>query len=378
MALVRGLGADRVVHRDTADFTKHATITSTSSSTEAPRAPSDGAVCVQAPQPVPDDRAPVLPPPAHETLRGCSARRSSGGGTGHLARAAEVVQPAKDVCGTSGRGTQARSPGRLVRRPARATCARYFADVQQGDDVVHICVQSIERGGPLTCVPRRTGPWARCGHSAATMTEPRPNRDARPHGLLDACAGRPAPSAGAQGLDSGIARVRRGRLGRAMRAGRLEGGAAPRPVGPPLPCVPGARPRKSAQDQVGPHPRRWAEGHQCCGWAFARRASRQAAAPDAAHHARSPPRAAPRTSLRHAELCFKRTRCRPRLGSFLRINRTSGAGRAAHRGVSGWPSRRPRGSRSQLRAQKRRRPACTWRAVSPRCPRAVPAARSRC
>ena len=72
----------------------------------------------QAPQPVPDDRAPVLPPPATRCSR-VSAKRSSGGGTGHLARACGSSPAREERCGTSGRGSQAhRSTGRLARSPA--------------------------------------------------------------------------------------------------------------------------------------------------------------------------------------------------------------------------------------------------------------------
>ena len=96
VALVRGLGADRVIDRDTADFTKddhHFDVVFDAVGKSSFRR------C----RPVLKPRSLYLTtarPACRRRLTRCStvsARRSSGGGTGHLARAAEVVQPAKDV-----------------------------------------------------------------------------------------------------------------------------------------------------------------------------------------------------------------------------------------------------------------------------------------
>ena len=96
VALVRGLGADRVIDRDTADFTKddhHFDVVFDAVGKSSFRR------C----RPVLKPRSLYLTtarPSCRRRLTRCSrvsARRSSGGGTGHLARAAEVVQPAKDV-----------------------------------------------------------------------------------------------------------------------------------------------------------------------------------------------------------------------------------------------------------------------------------------
>ena len=170
-----------------------------------------------------------------------------------------------------------------------------------------------------------------------------------------------------------------------MRAGRLEGGAAPRPVGPRPDRACLAPAREVGTGPVGPTRGAGLRATNVVAGLSPAALAARPRPPDGGTTARSASRAAPRTSLRHAETPLKRTRCRPRPGSFLRINRTSGAGRAAHRGVSGWPSCCPRGSR--CRRVSSCGPKCVGRPVpggggdQPRQPSGargtVPAARSR-
>ena len=176
-------------------------------------------------------------------------------------------------CSTTGSPSCSRSPGspivgwsstplaarcgrwRSATRPRRRTSAAWSPAAPVG---------RLEGAAQRSCAAR--GPARACRRPAAA---PSGRTAARPAGCLRQPGHRPAPSAGAQGFGQWNRPRPAGRLGPAMRAGRLEGRRSAAPGRTPTgPCVPGARPRRRHRISWT-YPRCWADGHQCCGWAFA-------------------------------------------------------------------------------------------------------------